>query len=169
MAQCQLAPPPRPLDPPDGGGLAALAARVAPDEARWRDAAPARPGQRTFARVHAGDHVEVWVIRWGADDHDTGFHDHGTSTGAIAVAAGTVVEEQLVLGGPPARRTLTASAVVGFDETHVHRVRFGGGEAAVTLHAYSPRPVQMGRYVVGPGGSLRRELVDADTELRPTA
>jgi hypothetical protein len=42
------------------------------------------------------------------NDHDTGYHDHDLSSGAVAVTAGAVREERLVLGGPPAARTVSA-------------------------------------------------------------
>src|SRR5262245_24436514 len=35
------------------------------------------------------------------DDDDTGFHDHDGSAGAVAVAAGVLLEERIVLDGAP--------------------------------------------------------------------
>ena len=49
----------------------------------------------------------AWLICW-SDDHDTGFHDHDLSSGAVAVVAGTVAEDRLALGGPPVTREFGA-------------------------------------------------------------
>jgi hypothetical protein len=41
------------------------------------------------------------------DDHDTEFHDHDRSAGAVAVVSGAVREERLAIDGPPRERTCT--------------------------------------------------------------
>jgi hypothetical protein len=101
------------------------------------------------------------------DDHDTGFHDHDLSAGAVAVAAGAVREERLVLGGPPATRIASAGEVFTFGPSDIHRVSHAGGEPAVTLHAYSPPLWRMGAYEVLPTGELRRWSLSYAEELRP--
>ena len=86
--------------------LVELVERLAAEPDRWRHLVSHRPDARTYEQLHRDDHVAVWLICW-MNDHDTGFHDHDLSAGALAVAAGAVREERLVLGGPPARRLST--------------------------------------------------------------
>ena len=127
--------------PVGGGGMIAPATRARPDarraaRARRRPRGAARrvartssTTTRTRARTSScwrDEHVAVWLICW-MDDHDTGFHDHDVSCGALAVASGAVVEERLALGGPPVRRALRAGEALDFGAADIHRVAHGGG------------------------------------------
>jgi hypothetical protein len=103
------------------------------------------------------------------EDHDTGFHDHDRSAGAVAVAQGAVVEDRLVLGRAPTSRTVGAGAAFSFAASDIHRVRHGGAGPAVTIHAYSPPLWRMGAYEIRPGGELRRHSISYAEELRPLA
>ena len=80
---------------------------------------------------------------------------------------GAVREERLVLGGPPAARTLAAGQSLTFAPSDIHRVSHAGTEPAVTLHAYSPPLWRMGAYEVAPDGALRRHSMSYAEELRP--
>jgi Cysteine dioxygenase type I len=142
--------------------------RVLLRPAAWRSIVGPDPTQRTFAELHRDDRYNAWVICWN-DDADTGYHDHDTSNGAVAVASGEVIEERLVLGGPPRGRHFSAGQIFDFEASEIHRVRHGGGGPAVTIHAYSPPLQRMGAYVVEPSGALRREVIDESEELRPLA
>src|ERR1044071_9029712 len=83
--------------------LERLVRDIAGDPGRWRHLVEHRPDERTYAELHRDEHVAVWLICW-MNDHDTGYHDHDLSAGAVGVAAGAVREERLALGGaPPAR------------------------------------------------------------------
>src|SRR4029450_5691359 len=77
---------PRPL-PPLGGELAR-------DEFTWRPLVRHDPHRRNYAEITRDDRVGIWVISW-MDDHDTGFHDHDISSGAVAVVQGELREERL--------------------------------------------------------------------------
>jgi predicted metal-dependent enzyme (double-stranded beta helix superfamily) len=101
------------------------------------------------------------------NDHDTGYHDHDLSAGAVAVAAGAVREERLVLGGAPAARTASAGESFTFGPADIHRVSHAGAEPAITVHAYSPPLWRMGAYEVLPTGELRRWSLSYAEELRP--
>ncbi len=101
------------------------------------------------------------------NDHDTGFHDHDLSAGALSVVRGSVCEERLVLGGAPSSRTLSAGESLTFAASDIHRVAHAGSEPAVTLHAYSPPLWRMGAYEVSPEGTLRRHSMSYAEELRP--
>jgi predicted metal-dependent enzyme (double-stranded beta helix superfamily) len=132
----------------------------------WRHLVTHRPDARTYTELHRDEHVAAWLICW-MDDHDTGFHDHDLSAGAVAVTAGAVREERLVLGGPPATRTVTAGQAFTFGAADIHRVSHTGAEPAVTIHAYSPPLWRMGAYEVLPTGELRRWSMSYAEELRP--
>jgi predicted metal-dependent enzyme (double-stranded beta helix superfamily) len=148
--------------------LAALVERLAAEPERWRHLVRHRADARTYEQLHRDDQVAVWLICW-MNDHDTGFHDHDLSGGALTVVRGKIREERLVLGGPPASRTLGAGETLGFGASDIHRVSHAGIEPAVTLHAYSPPLWRMGAYEVSPDGTLRRHSMSYAEELRPLA
>ena len=111
------------------------------------------PDERVYEELLRDNHLAVWLICW-MDDHDTGFHDHDRSAGAVAVAAGDVVEDR-------------AGQAFSFAASDIHRVRHAGGGPAVTIHAYSPPLWRMGAYEVRPGGELARHSMSYAEELRP--
>jgi predicted metal-dependent enzyme (double-stranded beta helix superfamily) len=139
---------------------------LATRESDWRHLVDHRPDTRTYTELHRDEHVAAWLICW-MDDHDTGFHDHDLSAGAVAVAKGSVREERLVLGGPPASRTISAGDAFTFGAADIHRVSHIGAEPAVTLHVYSPPLWRMGAYEVLASGELRRWSMSYAEELRP--
>jgi predicted metal-dependent enzyme (double-stranded beta helix superfamily) len=150
------------------GQLLAFVAQIAARPRLWSAHVEHDPVQRTFRQLLRDKHLDVWLICW-SHDHDTGFHDHDLSAGAVAVAAGSVREERLVLGRPvdaPISRTVSAGASFDFGASDIHRVLHAGGEPAVTIHAYSPPLVRMGSYAVERSGQLRRHAVSHDQELR---
>jgi predicted metal-dependent enzyme (double-stranded beta helix superfamily) len=126
------------------------------------------PTQRTYRQLLRDEHLDVWLLCW-SHDHDTGFHDHDLSAGAVAVVAGNVREERLVLGRPvdaPIARVAGAGSSFYFGASDIHRVLHAGTEPAVTIHAYSPPLVRMGSYTIEPSGQLRRHAVSCEEELR---
>ena len=142
--------------------------RLAAQPERWRHLVSHRPDARTYEQLHRDDHVAVWLICW-MNDHDTGFHDHDLSAGALTVVEGAVREERLVLGGAPAAQTLQAGESLSFRAADIHRVAHVGAAPAVTLHAYSPPLWRMGAYEVLPDGALQRHSLSYAEELRPLA
>ncbi len=136
---------------------------------RWRHAVHHELGERTFSEIARDGRMSAWLICWN-DGADTGFHDHDTSHGAVAVASGSVIEERLVVGGPlrvGGANIYGPGEVFDFEASEIHRVRHAGGPPAVTLHAYSPPLSRMGAYVIEGSGTLRREVIDETVELRP--
>jgi predicted metal-dependent enzyme (double-stranded beta helix superfamily) len=134
----------------------------------WGDLVSHDPDRRTYALLRDDDAVTAWVICW-SDGHDTGFHDHDGSAGAVHVVAGRVVEERLRVGGPPARRVAEPGDGFGFRADDIHRVLHGGGPPAVTIHVYSPPLRRQGGYVIEDDGTLRRLSLSNAEELRPIA
>ncbi len=146
--------------------LRALVADLAARPQDWRHLVHHDPHTRTYEQLLRDEHVAVWLICW-MDDHDTGFHDHDVSCGALAVASGAVIEERLALGGPPVQRRLGAGEAVDFGAADIHRVAHGGGGPAITLNAYSPPLWRMGAYETLPTGELQRHSISYAEELRP--
>jgi hypothetical protein len=96
--------------------------------------------------------AEVWLLSW-LPGQGTDLHDHGPSSGAFAVAAGSLTE-RVVSAHRRGRRAREATTELGtgrarfFGPHYVHQVRNGGGEAAVSLHVYAPRLRIMNTYRV---------------------
>ncbi|HEY2477165.1 MAG TPA: hypothetical protein VGI17_00370 [Solirubrobacterales bacterium] len=100
--------------------LVAVATQFAVRPELWTEHVSHDPGRRTYAQLLRDEHLDVWLLCWSRD-HDTGFHDHDLSAGAVAVAAGSVREDRLVLGRPvdaPISRVASARYRV-----QLHRLR----------------------------------------------
>jgi Cysteine dioxygenase type I len=124
--------------------------------------------QRVYEELFSDEQLTAWLICW-MDDHDTGFHDHDVSSGAVAVVSGAVREERLAIDGPKRNGVFRAGASFHFAASDIHRVRHAGCDPAVTLHVYSPPLLRMGAYVIGDDGVLARHPVSSKQELRPLA
>ncbi len=148
--------------------LLAVANEIAAQSALWSHHVEHNSTQRTYRQLLRDEHLDVWLLCW-SHDHDTGFHDHDLSAGAVAVVSGSVREERLVLGRPvdsPISRLAHAGSSFYFGASDIHRVLHAGTEPAVTIHAYSPPLVRMGSYAIEPSGQLRRHAVSYEEELR---
>ncbi len=158
---------PRPLGRDlSGEELGVYVAALADTPELWIDLVRHDPGQRRYEELLSDDHLTAWLICW-MDDHDTGFHDHDVSSGAVAVVGGRVREERLRLDGPPIDRVFAVGEAFHFSPADIHRVRHAGSDPAVTLHVYSPPLLRMGAYFVGEDGVLARRPTAAAEELRP--
>lgn len=150
----------------DGPELEAFAVELSERPELWIGHVRHDPTQRSYTELLSDEHVTAWLICW-MDDHDTGFHDHDRSSGAVSVLSGSVREERLALAGEPLRRTFRAGGSFHFSASDIHRVRHAGKDPAVTLHVYSPPLLRMGSYEVGDGGALIRHPVSYTEELKP--
>jgi predicted metal-dependent enzyme (double-stranded beta helix superfamily) len=148
--------------------LRALVTRLAADDSSWRHLVRHTPSQRTYEQVLLNGDVGVWLICW-MDDHDTGFHDHDVSSGAVAVVEGLLLEERMRVGRDPVARVYSPGEVFVFRSSDIHRMAHAGGGPAISLHAYSPPLNRMGAYAVDEMGVLSRTSVPYSDELRPTA
>jgi predicted metal-dependent enzyme (double-stranded beta helix superfamily) len=124
------------------------------------------PDQRRYAELISDEHLTAWLICW-MDDHDTGFHDHDLSAGAVAVVGGRVREERLRLEAPACTRLFAPGEAFDFSPSDIHRVCHCGSDPAVTLHVYSPPLHRMGAYFIDERGVLARLPQTASQELRP--
>ena len=146
--------------------LAAYVAALAEREDIWRPLVRHDPATRVFESLGLDDHLEVWVISW-MPGHDTGFHDHDLSSGAVACVMGQVREWRMRIGAEPASRVVPAGGAFTFAAADIHRVTHEGDAPAATVHAYSPPLRRMGAYVVGEEGALARHPLAYGEELRP--
>ncbi len=157
-----IAPPGRLLDRPE---LLALVRHVAEHPEWWEGGLDTASGERTYAALHRGEDLDVWVIAW-RPENDTGWHDHDTSSGAVQVVSGVLTESVLRIGGAEVFHTYAAGAAFSFAPTHIHRLTCEQGRA-VSVHAYSPPLSRLGQYTVDEAGVLLRVTVSDADELRP--
>ena len=140
--------------------------RLAARPELWAGRVSHDPAARVFEELVRDEHLAVWLICW-MEDHDTGFHDHDRSQGAVAVVDGAVHEDRLRFDGSRRRRTLRRGETFSFAAADIHRVLHAGEGPAVTLHAYSPPLWRMGAYEVRRDGTLARHSLSYAEELRP--
>lgn len=150
--------------------LVTLTREVAAEVDAGRHSVEVDPVHRWSRRLHADDHLDVWLISW-ALDQAAELHDHGGSLGALTVVRGTLTEwrwtagrdddgtcspEELPTRGPGLRRrVLDPGRGMAFGLGHVHDVGNRARETAVSVHAYSPPLSAMSYYGVE-AGELRR-------------
>lgn len=120
---------------------------------------------RHFVSLYRDAYIDVWLLCWNSVD-DTGWHDHDTSSGAVAVTRGAVTETQPRLGEQATTRTVRAGRKFAFGPDHIHRMS-GAEDGSVSIHAYSPPLWRMGQYSISPSGVMRRFSVSYADELRP--
>jgi predicted metal-dependent enzyme (double-stranded beta helix superfamily) len=155
-------------DPLSRAELRELVTRLSKSPETWADHVRHVPDQRTYETIVYDGRVGVWLICW-MDDHDTGFHDHDVSSGAVSVVAGRLREERLALG-TPVSRVYGPGDVFEFGASDIHRMSHAGGGPAVSIHAYSPPLARMGAYSIdGETSLLRRVSISYEEELRPTS
>lgn len=142
--------------------LAALVNGFASRPREWIERVRLRVGERWYERLERSDAHEVWAISW-LPGQATGFHDHGGSTGAFAVAFGALKEHR------PDTRPLRVGPgqVRAFGPHDVHDVRNASTAPAVSIHAYSPPLSIMNRYELADAGLIPCGTVFEDIEENP--
>jgi len=171
--------PPARRDPTPSGlsGTSALAApplrrvRINPREVAGRLAPAVRwPGapameRREWRLVARTPDFDAWLIAWPSGGK-VDLHDHGSSTGAVSVISGALVEAapwrddtgRLSL----VRHELQTGATLGFGAGHVHDVTNESDHQAVSLHVYSPALTSMTFYEVVGDQLVVREVAWTD-------
>jgi hypothetical protein len=91
-----------------GAELEAFVRELADRPELWIDLVKHDATQRLYEELLSDEHVTAWLICW-LEDHDTGFHDHDVSSGAVAVVSGAVREERLTVDGAPRESVFAAS------------------------------------------------------------
>jgi predicted metal-dependent enzyme (double-stranded beta helix superfamily) len=147
-------------------GPAQLAARVGEltaTPAEWVARVRLDAEGRWYEQIHVDGSYEIWLISW-LPGQETGFHDHGESSGAFGVVWGDLDEYQ-----PPSAaensaaensagagtRRVSPGRVRSFGPRYIHDVRnTSSSSVAVSVHAYSPPLSEMTRYRLASGGLL---------------
>jgi hypothetical protein len=142
-----------------------LVATIASDPDSWAHLVGFDDDERVYASLHRDAHVDVWLLCW-TPQNDTGWHDHDISSGAVAVVAGELVENNLTVASGGVETRIGAGRAYSFGPDHIHRLN-GAEPGSVSVHAYSPPLWRMGQYTVDDGGVLRRVSVSYADELRP--
>jgi quercetin dioxygenase-like cupin family protein len=145
--------------------LEALVAGLAGRREDWGHHVAFDQDERVYVSLHRDAHVDVWLLCW-TPENDTGWHDHDGSSGAVAVVAGELVENNLTLHHGARETRVPEGKVFSFGPDHIHRLN-GAVQGSVSVHAYSPPLWRMGQYAVNDAGVLRRMSLSYADELRP--
>lgn len=121
--------------------LAGIVAATAAQPETWIDQVRFSLDRRWYQRLRMGPDYDVWLITW-LPGQATGFHDHGASSGAFAVASGVLEEER---AGTPAT-LVSVGEVRTFGASYAHDVRNPSQAPAISIHAYSPPLTEMTHY-----------------------
>lgn len=137
--------------------LAAVARSLASRPEEWISRLRLSTEGRWYARIRDSADYEAWLISW-LPGQETGFHDHGNSAGAFAIAWGAL-QERL----PGKTMVIGSGQVRAFHPQFAHNVRNTSGSPAVSVHAYSPPLTEMTRYKLTQRGlvATAREGADA--------
>lgn len=154
--------PDRPLDRRE---LLILARRVAADRPSWEPHIRFSDDHRHYVSLHRDANIDIWVLCW-TPSNDTGWHDHDTSAGAVAVTQGELIEHNLAIGSASLEMSVPAGQAYSFGPDHIHRMT-GAAPGSVSIHVYSPPLWRMGQYTISASGVLRRISVSYADELRP--
>ncbi|MEU8549339.1 cysteine dioxygenase [Streptomyces roseoverticillatus] len=156
---------------PSEADLLAFAQRAAADT-QLVSSLPLDPAGRTWMRLNGPGDSEAWLIGWPPGS-GTGWHDHGGSHGALAVAGGVLTEHSLaapmptdgwktleLTDGIDRERRLSEGQGRAFGAHHLHQVLNASAEQhAVSVHAYYP-PLPLMRRYGRSGQVLRLEQVE---------
>ena len=111
---------------------------------------------------------EVKVLAWQGEQ-PIDWHDHGGSSGAMAVVAGSLLEQYRASDdGAIASKIKDAGDCGAFGPGHLHDVNFVSGQPAISIHTYSPPLSAMTHYDHTRFGFVAREftLEDIPTDAR---
>jgi predicted metal-dependent enzyme (double-stranded beta helix superfamily) len=143
-------------------GLVTLVVSLAAQFERWRPLVDYRSEARWYRVLERSDQHEVWLLSW-LPGQGTDLHDHGPTSGAFAIATGTLTERVVALrpGQPPTdqSRALATGSYRAFGPHYVHQVTNTGTVAAVSVHLYTPALTVMNRYRLDSQG-LRQVSVE---------
>jgi rhodanese-related sulfurtransferase/quercetin dioxygenase-like cupin family protein len=128
----------------------------------WADLVVRDADVRWYLPLHRSNACDVWLLAWERGQ-DTDWHDHGGSSGSLAVAEGSLIEQYRVPSGRRlGSRRLGTGQAIAFGPGHVHDVAHGGESSATSIHAYSPPLVAMTYYTATSYGLVARETVTID-------
>lgn len=149
----------------DRSALERVVAAIADAPETWAPQLDTTADSRTYVALHRDAVVDIWAIFW-LPGNDTGWHDHDTSSGAVHVVEGSLVEYALRIGKPERRTEHHATSAFAFGPSHIHRLTCEA-PYAISIHAYSAPLWRLGQYSVDQDGALHRVSVSYADELRP--
>ncbi|PBC79526.1 hypothetical protein BX265_4330 [Streptomyces sp. TLI_235] len=123
---------------------ARLVREIAADRARWEPLVRYDALTRWYARLETGPGYEVWLLSW-LPGQSSGFHDHGRSSGVMAVVRGELTERSLTADGE-GTRVLRPGTQRVFSDGYLHEMVNAALEPAVSVHLYTPGLVEMNQY-----------------------
>lgn len=123
-----------------------IVSELAAQPAGWRPLVRYDPARRWYQLLRQHEDHEIWLLSW-LPGQGTGFHNHGWSAGAFAVAEGCLTERGARRGRPRRRGLeLAAGTARSFGPRYIHDVRNSCAAPAVSVHAYSPPLTGMQRF-----------------------
>jgi len=128
---------PSPIQPWTGRELAGLAVAAATDARRWRHLIEFDENERFALKIDETDEHDLWLLTW-LPEQETGWHDHGGSIGAFAIARGALCERRFVRGRGRQELRLGPGGSRIVPDPVLHNVANRDGARAISLHAYSP-------------------------------
>ena len=148
--------------------LVDIAAGLATARPLWEPALDVAPDRRGHVRILATDAYEAWLITWPVG-HGVDLHDHGGSTGVIAVAEGSLVEIDALGDGSFTTTRVDAGNTHVVPPERVHDVINTGTAPAISIHVYSPPLTSMTFYDPDGVGEVRTQVVfPEDPALAPS-
>ncbi|MEO7195844.1 MAG: cysteine dioxygenase family protein [Pseudonocardiaceae bacterium] len=125
------------------GGPASLAMGLAAHPERWWSLLHYRADTRWYRLLERTEQHEVWLLSW-LPGQGTGLHDHGSASGAFAIAVGTLTERVVTAKpGKPAvevTRELSPGLCRAFGPHYVHQLINTAPIPAISVHVYTPSP-----------------------------
>jgi rhodanese-related sulfurtransferase/quercetin dioxygenase-like cupin family protein len=128
---------------------------------QWLDRVRLRADRRWYAPLYHAPDYDVWLISW-MPGQSTGFHDHGASSGAFFVTAGTLEEHR---PGEPSR-VISAGDFCAFGPDYAHDVRNVSQAPSISIHAYSPPLTEMNQYDLEGDRLIVRTVEARESEIR---
>jgi predicted metal-dependent enzyme (double-stranded beta helix superfamily) len=125
--------------------------------------------ERRWERLELTGPYEAWLITWPRGSC-IDLHDHGDSTGAMAVVSGVLEEKFFSFhsrGTTRLRsRNLFAGRSVLLPADHVHGITNGSDVPALSLHVYTPRLTEMTYHELR-DGTLRPRSTETFGSIAP--
>src|SRR5580704_15268833 len=125
----------------------------------WMEKVRLRAERRWYERLYHGPDYDIWVISW-LPGQSTGFHDHGTSSGAFVVATGVLEEHS----ADERTRVIHPGKPRAFGPDYAHDVRNVSLAPAISIHAYSPPLIEMNEYELDGSRLVPREGASGTAE-----
>jgi hypothetical protein len=147
-----------------------LVTAVADRPELWEDLVVDDADERWWLVLYRTDNFDLRLMAWETEQ-ETRWHDHGGSSGAQAVCAGSLREDYLGADHLNIETRIEGAGAHGsFGPDHVHDVSHAAGHPAVSIHAYSPPLTVLTYYEQTPFGFVAKEILPDDRRVaRPPA